>query len=275
MAGLLGAAPQRIVSTSPSITEILFALGLGDRVVGVTTYCRYPVEAQKLPKVGTFVEPHMETILRLKPDLVIIQTNPVRLRQRLEAVKLRVLEVSPVSMAGVHESIAAIAKAADVAQQGARLSASIRTQLEEVAKVTGALAKRKVAVIVGRTPASLNGLIAVGSGSYLAELFAVAGGENAFAGSRAAYPKVSHEEMLARNPDVIVDMAEMGDAKDGKLSEARKQEVIALWRKYPSLRAVQAGRVYAVADDRFVVPGPRMGEAAREFAKLLHPEARW
>ncbi|MBI4874857.1 MAG: ABC transporter substrate-binding protein, partial [Acidobacteria bacterium] len=87
----LTAAPRRIVSTAPSVTEILFALGLGERVVGVSTFCRYPAAAAKLPKVGTFINPSIEPILALKPDLVIVIKNPIRLGQRLESMKVRAL----------------------------------------------------------------------------------------------------------------------------------------------------------------------------------------
>src|SRR5271167_2906253 len=91
---LCGAPPQRIVSTTPSITEMLYALGLGDRVVGVTRYCRYPPEAQLKPKIGDYTSPNLEAIAALRPDLVIVQTNPVRLRERLTALKLHVLEIN-------------------------------------------------------------------------------------------------------------------------------------------------------------------------------------
>jgi iron complex transport system substrate-binding protein len=100
---------------------------------------------------------------------------------------------------------------------------------------------------------------------------AIAGGENAFAGALAAYPKVTLEEMMARNPDVIVDMGDMSNTEG--VSEEQKRKVVALWQRFGMLRAVRNQRVFAVADDHFVVPGPRMLEAARAFARMLHPEA--
>src|ERR1700733_8183373 len=113
-ATLLIAQPQRIVSTTPSITEILYALGLGDRVAGVTRFCRYPPEAQLKPKIGDYVNPNIEAIAALKPDLVVIQTNPVRLRERLEAMHLRVIEVDQQDIAGIYASIRAIGEATGV-----------------------------------------------------------------------------------------------------------------------------------------------------------------
>jgi ABC-type Fe3+-hydroxamate transport system substrate-binding protein len=113
-------------------------------------------------------------------------------------------------------------------------------------------------------------MVAVGRASYLTEVIELAGGVNAFADAPAAYPKVSLEEILARDPEVIVDMGEM--ANTHWVTEAQKRAVLALWGRYPALAAVRAGRVHAVADDTFVVPGPRVVEAARSFARLLHPE---
>lgn len=276
-AGLLLAASlfaqQRIISTTPSVTEILFALGLGPRVVGVTTFCRYPEEARRLPKIGTFLDPSMETILGLRPDLVIVQKNPVRLTERLRAVGLRVIEVDPESMEGVHQTIAEFARTVGIEKQGRELSARIRSGIEKVKRVTAKLPRRRVVFFVGRTPGTLDGLIAAAKGSYLTELLADAGGENIFEDSPAAYPKVSLEELLARDPEVILDM---GDSTlTGAITEEHKREVIRLWDRYQTLSAVRNHRVYPVADDRFVIPGPRMVEALRIFAKLLHPEARW
>jgi iron complex transport system substrate-binding protein len=131
--------------------------------------------------------------------------------------------------------------------------------------------RRSVVFIVGRQPGRLAGLVAVGQGSYLNELFEIAGGTNIFAKASQQYLKISVEELLARNPDVIIDMGEMADTVG--VSEEQKNSVVALWSKYPSLKAVQGNGVHAVASDIFVVPGPRIAEAAEAFARLLHPEA--
>jgi ABC-type Fe3+-hydroxamate transport system substrate-binding protein len=110
-----------------------------------------------------------------------------------------------------------------------------------------------------------------GKSSYLDEVMAIAGGNNIFRDTIAPYPKVTLEELLARNPEVIVDMGEM--AQTVGVTERDKREVVALWSRFPSLAAVQRRRVFAVASDIFVVPGPRVVEAAREFARMFHPEA--
>jgi len=264
-------APQRIVSTAPSVTEVLFDLGLGDRVVGVSTFCRYPPEAARLPKVGTFVNPNIEPILALKPDLVIIIKNPIRLAEKLESMQVRTLEVDQDTLAGIEDSIRKIGEAAGVADRAAALNRDIREKLDDIRRRVAGRPKRKIVFLVGRSPGELQGMVAVGRASYLTELMELAGGVNAFADAPGAYPKVSLEEMLARDPGVIVDMGEMADTAG--VTDAQKLAVERLWGRYPALSAVRASEVHAVADDIFVVPGPRVVEAARVFARLLHPEA--
>jgi iron complex transport system substrate-binding protein len=261
---------RRIVSTAPSVTEILFALGLGDRVVGVSTFCRYPPEAANRPKVGTFINPNLEPILALRPDLVIVIKNPIRLAERLVALNVRVLETDQDSLAGIETSIRRIGVACGVQERAAALDASLRGGFDEVRRAVAGRPRRKLAFLVGRSPGELQGMVAVGRGSYLNELIELAGGVNVFADAPVPYPKVSLEEILARDPDVIVDMGEMADTAG--VTEAQKRAVVALWGRYPALAAVRAGRVHAVADDIFVVPGPRVTEAARALARLLHPE---
>ena len=266
-------APGRIVSTAPAATEILFALGLGERVVGVTQFCNYPPEAKTKTRVGTFLQPNLEVILALRPDLVIIQKNPVRLGERLAAMGLKALEVDQPSVEAVFDSIRRIAAAAGVQARAAELEKRMRSELEGIRRKVGNRPPRSVFFAVGRDPNAVEGLVAAGKGSYLNELITIAGGRNIFAQSPAAYPKVSVEEVLARNPEVIIDMGDM--AQTTNVSEAHKRYVVGLWNRYPALEAVRSRRVYAVASDIFVVPGPRIVDAAREFARMLHPEVQF
>ena len=270
-AALLFAAspPQRIVSTAPSITEMLYALGLGDRVVGVTKYCRYPPEAQTKPKIGDYTSPNLEAIAALKPDLVIIQTNPIRLADRLNTLRLRSLEINQDDTAALYNSIRVVGDATGASPQAARLTASIRDQLEQIRRRAASLPRTRVMFVVGRTPNRLDGLVVVGRASYLNEIIQIAGGDNVFRDALAAYPSVSLEEVLARNPEVIVDMGEMADTVS--ITGAQKRQVVNLWQRMSSLAAVKQHRVFAVASDIYVVPGPRVVNAAQSFLEMLHP----
>jgi iron complex transport system substrate-binding protein len=268
-AASFGAEPQRIVSTAPSITELLYALGLGNRVVGVTRFCRYPPEAQLKPKIGDYTSPNLEAIASLRPDLVIIQTNPVHLADRLGKLKLRVLEINQDNIAAIDKSIHDVGAVTGTEGVAAQLSASIREGLEKIRARASGLPRVRMMFVIGRSPNRLDGLVVAGRASYLNEVIDVAGGENVFRDALAGYPEVSLEEVMARNPEVIVDMGDMSDTVG--VTEEHKRNVIALWNRVPNLAAVKQHRVFAVASDIFVVPGPRVIDAAKAFAEMLHP----
>jgi iron complex transport system substrate-binding protein len=269
VAALGAPQPQRIVSTAPSITEMLYALGLGDRVAGVTTYCRYPPEARLKPKIGDYTSPNVEAIAALKPDLVILQTNPVRLAERLAALHLKTLEVNQEDIAALYNSIRIVGAATGAAAEAGRLTESIRGKLEQIRGRTAGLPRTRVMFVVGRTPNRLNGLVVVGKASYLNEIIQTAGGENVFRDAPSAYPTVALEEVLARNPEVIVDIGDMSDT--GNVTEDHKREIVQLWQGVGSVAAVKQRRVFPVASDIFVVPGPRVVDAAQAFLQMLHP----
>lgn len=265
-------AQQRIVSTAPSITETLFALGEGDRVVGVSTYCHYPVQSQRLPRVGTYLKPNIEVIARLKPDLVIVQRLPNSSREQLQGLSIPVAEVDSGDLRRNLYSILKIGQATGVEAAAKALTAKIEERLAALRRAGNGRKPVSVAFIVGRNPGELQGLVVVGGGSYLSELLEIAGGANVFADSKQGYVKTSYESLLRRNPDVLIDMGEMAETTG--VTDSAKERVVSLWGTRPDLKAVQTRRVYAVASDIFVVPGPRMVDAAEAFARMLHGEHR-
>jgi iron complex transport system substrate-binding protein len=262
----------RIVSTAPSITEMLYALGLGDRVVGVTRFCRYPPEAQLKPKIGDYVNPNLEAIAALKPDLVVIQTNPVRLRDRLTNMHLRTIEIDQQNVAGIYTSIRAVGEAAGVPDRAGKLIDSIRSGLDAVHARAAALKPVRVMFVIGRSQGRLDGLVVTGKASYLNEVIKTAGGENIFHDAVAPYPTVSLEEVMARNPQVILDMGDMSDTVG--VTDQHKREVVALWDRVSTVDAVKQHRVFAIASDIYVVPGPRAVDAARAIFDMLHPKQK-
>lgn len=266
----LQAEVNRIVSTSPGLTEILFALDLGPRVVGVSEYCRYPAAALTKPRIGTFLQPNLEAITATRPDLVLIIKNPVRLRQRLEALQLRVAEVDLETLPGILAAIDHIGQLTGRAAAAKALRLQLETRFAAVQQ--GVRQRRKVVFLVGRTPQRLEGMVAVGPGSYLHELMRAAGGDNIFADAPGMYPKVSVEQLLARDPDVLF---EMGDAVHEGLPDSRyREDVLSVWAKLPWLRVVREKRVYPLNDSLYVVPGPRFAEAAERLAQLIHGKLR-
>ena len=208
----------------------------------------------------------------LKPSLVIIPTNPVQLRQRLEALHLRVLELDQEGIPALYKSFRVVGEATGSRDRAEKLTRDVQGQLAAIQAKSAKLKPARVMFVVARTPGSLDGLMVAGEASYLNEIIAIAGGVNVFKDARSAYPKVSLEEVLARNPDVIIDMGEMADTVG--VSDAQKSKVVGLWSRMSSIGAVRTRRVHAVASDIFVVPGPRVVDAAQAFFTLLHPEAK-
>jgi len=262
------AIPARIVSTSPSITETLFALQLGDRVVGVSTYCRYPASVLHLPKVGTFLKPEPETIARLKPDLVCIHAGPNNAASQLTALGIRTAVVDRGSLPSIFSTIRQISAAASVPERGDALVRTIQSSLDGVSASVAGRPKRRVLVIVGRRTGTLTDIIAVGPGSYLHDLIGIAGGENVLGAVKVEYPRISMETVISAKPEVIIDVGEMGETPAD--SERRRKVTESLWTRQRLVPAVQSGGIRAVNDEAFVVPGPRVVDVARAMAGWFH-----
>jgi iron complex transport system substrate-binding protein len=270
LAMVVQAQPRRIVSTAPSFTETVYAIGAGDRVVGVSVHCHFPKEVEKVAKVGTYIKPNIEAIVRLKPDLVLVHKEQPEVAAQLKRLGLTTLALTNTSLEDTFGTIREIGAAAGMSAQAAKLEQSIKERLGALQRASAGKPAKTLLFVVGRTPGRLEGLIAVGKGSFLNELIAFAGGRNALADSLVTYPRISVEGVMRIDPDVIVDMGDMAETVG--VTEAHKQGVVKLWQRQVDLKAVNSNRVYAVAADIFVVPGPRVAEAAQAFAKMLYQE---
>jgi iron complex transport system substrate-binding protein len=262
------AEPQRIVSTSPSITEALFALGLGDHVVGVSNYCEYPAQVKDLPKVGTYLRPDPELIARLNPDLVIIHKLPNELTNRLSALHIPYAEVDRGGLEDVFTEIQEIGKATGATAQAEGLIGRLRARLEEIRAQARNGKTVSVIFVIGREPGTLSNLVVVGRDAFLNALIAVAGGNNLIAReSDQPYPHIGLETVLRLNPDVIIDMGDMGGTLDERKRKAEESRT--LWQSVANVRAVKNGHVYCLTSTAFLVPGPRVSEAAEILFSIL------
>ncbi len=260
-------APSRIVSTAPSLTEALFAIGLGPQVAGVTEYCLFPPEAASKPKIGTFLQPSLERILALKPDLVLTIRNPIHLTAKLRRLGLRTEEFGEETTAEVFAALQRLGEITSREAEASRVAASIRADFKYVRDKAAARPRRRVLFLVGRSPGSFQGMYGAGGRTFIDELMSMAGGVNVLTPLGQQYPKVSVEQILSANPDVIFDMGNLDHAAGRPLQPAG--EVLKLWGEYPQLRAVRDKRVHVVSSEIFIRPGPRMGQAARAFLRLL------
>lgn len=261
------AGPARVVSTAPSFTEMMFALGAGNRVVAVSTYCHYPPEVDKLPRVGSYLQPNIEAIARLQPDLALVHAEQRDALVQLAGLKVPTLALRNTTLEETLQSATQIGNAIGMVREGAMFERELRAKLAAIEKKNAGKA-RTLLFIVGRTPGRLDGMIAVGSGSFLNDVIRIAGGRNVLFDSKVAYPRISLETIIRLDPDVIVDMGDM--AVTVGVTEEHKRSVLKLWEAQKAVRAVRQKKVFAVAADIFVVPGPRVTEAAEAFATMMH-----
>jgi iron complex transport system substrate-binding protein len=261
--------PQRLVTTAPSQTEALFAMGLGPRVVGVSQYCEWPAQVKSLPRVGSYMRPDVEAITRLRPDLVYLERASNDVPGRLGAVGIRFVSVPHGELKDTYDGINVIAAAAGAPDLGAALVKRIQAGLREVAARAASLPKVRVVVVVDRRPGLLADIVAVGPGNYLNELIETAGGTNVLATAGVPpYPRISLETILRDDPDVIIDLSDAHDADAAHIA-ARADDKL-LWGRETGLKAVRTGHVAIADTTEFVVPGPRSVAAAQQFFTYLH-----
>src|SRR5438094_4712655 len=271
---LFALASHRIVSTAPSVTEILFALGAGDQVVGDTLYCNYPEAAKSKPKIGGFQTLNIELILALNPDLVFVNDSQTNVAAALRQTgRIDVITLHADSVSGIYRSIQIVAEKIGMLERGKRLVQSIDNEIHQNAGRTNRTAKPKVLFVVGRTPGTAAGLVVVGRGSYLNELIELAGGINAATDAVVQYPRFSLEEVIRRDPDIVLDMGHVGHVghvgQDHIVTESERQAVKQVWQKYFFLRAVRSDAVFPISGEYFITPGPRVGEAVRELRRIF------
>jgi len=257
-------AAQRIVTLTPSLTEIVYALGAGGRVIAVSDYCEYPPEVRQKPRIGSFLSPNMERILALQPDLVLVDSVQREVAAVLGQAGVRVLAVPMQDLAQVRQALVTVGEAlGDRRLAGERLRDGLDREIAEVKRQTEGKPRRRSLFVVDRQVGGMRGLVVAGPGTYLDELLQLAGGSNVFADLSAKYAKVAVESIEERRPEVILDAvhAEPGQA------ELLKRD----WLQLSTVPAVAAGQVFVLANREFVTPGPRLGLALRQLAALLHP----
>lgn len=256
---------SRIVSLAPSLTEVLFALGLGDRVVGVTRFCLFPPEAESKPRIGGYYDPNYEAVVESRPDLIVTLPEHEEIRQQLEKLRLNVLTVNHRTVAGILESITTIGAVCGVPGKAAEVRSDLETRMKKVQTRTAGRPRPRVLVSVGRMAGEgdMTRITACGRGGLYDELIGLAGGVNAF-DQEIAFPATSPEGVLAAKPDVIIDL--WPDLKERGLDP---EGVRRLWSSLPGMTA----RIYVVGESYAVVPGPRVVLLLEDLARAIHPEA--
>ena len=257
-------APARIISLVPSVTETLFAIGAGPQVVAVSSVDRDPPEVAKLPRVGALVDPDVERILALRPDLVVTYHSQNDLGQQLQRAGIATF---PFVHGGLQASLASmleIGRRVGHAAEAEALVAGIRARLDRVRGAAAGRPRPRVLLVFGREPGTLRSLYASGGIGFLHDLVEVAGGENVFADVQRESVQATTELVIARRPDVIVEVrAEPeGDA-------AALEREMRAWAPLGSVPAVRTHRIVWLTGTDLVIPGPRLAGAAERLAEAI------
>ena len=253
--------PQRVISLAPSITEIVFALGQGHRLKGVTTYSDFPPEALKLPKVGSYVQLDLEKIVALKPDLCIAikDGNPIAVARRLESLKIPVYAVNPRNLESIMQTVQEVAGLLNVQEKADKLVKSMNLRIQKVKSLVAKTTYRpRVFFQIGVSP-----IVSVGTNTFSHELIVLAGGKNVAQGP-IAYPRYSTEQVLALSPEVIIitSMARVAIFK----------QVKAEWNRWPNMPAVRNHNIFIEDSNLFDRPTLRLVDGLELMVKLIHPE---
>jgi iron complex transport system substrate-binding protein len=254
-------APRRIVSLAPSVTEVLFEAGVGPRVVGVTSYCRFPREALALPKVGGYLTPSYEALVALQPDLVVTLAEHADVEPRIRALGIPILRVDHRSLEGIVRSVEQVGERCGLTTRAKRAADALRETLASAKRLVAATRPR-VLICFGRA-GDFRRLTAAAPGTIHDDLITQAGGVNVLTSDTIAYPTLSAEGVLRLNPDVIIEFSS-GTADATAL---RHQ-----WSRLDSVRAVRANRVYVFTGEFLSVPGPRFVRLATTIARAIRGE---
>jgi iron complex transport system substrate-binding protein len=256
----LATPPQRIISLAPSVTEILFAIGLDDEIVGVTEFCDFPPKALTKPKVG-YATPNLETIVGLQPHLVLAPRTFLRadLINKLEQLKIPTFILDAHTVEDIFAHIQLLGRMLGRVQEANAQAALMRKELAGLTRRLVDLPRPTLLYILNSDP-----LITVGPGSFIHRLIELAGGRNAAGQASAPYPRLTMEEVLRQNPDILL----FPVGKQEGIPQAEQDS----WKRWDTLSAVQQGNLFQVNSDILNRPGPRILEGLRQLVKFLHPE---
>jgi iron complex transport system substrate-binding protein len=258
----------RVVSLAPSITETIFALGQGDKVVGVTEYCKYPPEAQTREIIGGYSTPSLEAIVRCSPDAVVLLKEHQDLRTQLDKLDIEYITVDSLNIDSIREAIETLGEKLNAQAEAKSLLTDLNARIEHIHSLTKDKPRPKVLLSVGRHGGEgIQSLFIAGPGSYFDDLITLAGGTNAYDGT-VAYPNISAEGTMQMNPDVIIDIFP-------DIPPDQRPIIAQDWQSLSEVKAVQTDRVHVLGDDYVAIPGPRFVLVLEQMAKAFHPDVDW
>jgi iron complex transport system substrate-binding protein len=260
------ATRQRLISLSPSVTEILYGVGAFSSLVAVSEYCDYPEEARQLPRVGGFTSASLESILALSPDLIILlEAQSPFFKDKLDEMGLRTLVVKNKTVADTVEAIRLIGRGTGHHAEGDRLADEVRRRIDQRIEETKNLPRLRVLCSVDHVPGTLKDVYTASEGSFLDELIMASGGQNIAPPGDRGYSKIQQEAIVDSNPQVIIDIVH-------KPSVERLGDPRSVWQALPEIEAVRTGRISIVSDPFVTHPSQRILETLDVFSRIIHPE---
>lgn len=259
------AEARRIISIIPATTEMLFAMHAGDRLVAVGTYDHFPPEVERLPRVGALLDPDVERIITLRPDLVVLYGTQSDLRSQLDRAGIPYFPYVHRGLPDVAETIRSLGARVGLAREADTLAAGLERQVADVRTRVATRPRPRTLLVFGREPGSLRDIESSGGVGFLHDMLEAAGGSDVFADIKQQSVETSTEMVLARAPEVIIEL---------RYAQGRSRTVdLAAWDALPSVPAVRNHHVYALQGDEFVIPGPRVGVATERLSRTIHPDA--
>ncbi|TPW16414.1 MAG: iron complex transport system substrate-binding protein [bacterium] len=263
--------PQRIISCAPNLTEMLFALGAGDRVIGVTRWCRYPAEATSRPPLGDLYQPNIEAMVAAHPDLIVAVPGNTKVLEFFAGRKEpRILETNACeTIADIQATFRQLAAAIGASERAEVILREMEGGLDSLRALgsTGGVPVSTL-MILGHADGALEQIYAVGHPTFLDELLTMVGGRNVVPVDAGRYPIISKESLLTMNPDLILER-HLG----GLATPAQKSALIQLWKELPTLPAVRSGRVVVMDDDHMTINGIDLVNTGRKLGDVIHAAA--
>ena len=259
--------PQRIISTSPSITEILFELGLQDRIVAVTDFCIYPEEACHLPSIGGVLNPDIETIVSLTPDLIILQSDSAKMEKNIKSLGIPTFSIKVRTISDIFESINRLGKELNCQEAAKKLLFLLKDKINTFKQRLAGRLPKKVLLLLGDSSNPARDLYAVGPGTFLNELLVLSGGKNILNNSKAQYPKLSKEYIIEQSPEIIIEAGPKSNLPQKEIDYRVEQ-----WNRFPTIQAVRDKSIYFIGADYILIPGPRLVKILENFVQVIHPD---
>ena len=264
--------PQRIVSLVPAVTEILVSIGAGSELVGIGSFDQIPIgpnQDSSVTRVGGLLDPNVERIFTLRPDLVILYDTQTDLRSQLEKASIPILTYTHEGLAEVSDMIRLLGIRTGHSTEAETIATELEASLVAIQRRVAGRPKPRTLLVFGREPLTLRNVYASGGIGFLQDMLEGAGGNNVFSEIDSEnVSQVSSESILSAAPEIIIEIR-YGENLPRNIVEDER----AVWTQLSTLPAVRNNRIYFVTGNRFVVPGPRVAQATEELARMIHPDA--